>query len=91
NKKERTPEGLPDRNVFDIMQGVAITIAIKTGEKQGLADVHIKDIWGSRQSKYDYLKAKSLKSIDFRDANYHGDYHFFTCKDFADSETYEAG
>jgi len=91
NKKERTPEGLPDRNVFDIMQGVSITIAIKTGEKERLADVHVKDIWGSRQSKYDYLKANSLKSIDFQDANYHGDYHFFTRKNFADADTYEAG
>ncbi|PZQ80760.1 MAG: DNA methyltransferase [Ancylobacter novellus] len=91
NKKERTPEGQPDRNVFDIMQGVAITIAIKTGKKEGLADVRVKDIWGSRQSKYDYLTANSLKSIDFQEANFHGDYHFFTRKDFAGVENYEAG
>lgn len=91
NKKERTPEGLPDRNVFDIMQGVSITIAIKTGKKDGLADVHVKDIWGSRQSKYDYLLGNSLKTIDFQNANYHGDYHFFTRKNFADVDTYEAG
>lgn len=91
NKKERTPTGLPDRNVFDIMQGVSITIAVKTGRKEGLADVHIKDIWGSRQSKYDYLATNSLKSIDFQSANFHGDYHFFTRKDFANADTYEAG
>lgn len=59
NKRERTPEGLPDQNVFDIMQGVAITIAIKTGKKEGLADVQVKDVWGSRQSKYAYLRDNS--------------------------------
>ncbi|MCY4173280.1 MAG: hypothetical protein OXF25_04315 [Cyanobacteria bacterium MAG CAR3_bin_5] len=33
-KKEVTPDGGPDRNVFDIQQGVAIIIAIKIGAKK---------------------------------------------------------
>ncbi|MGB0629503.1 MAG: type ISP restriction/modification enzyme [Alphaproteobacteria bacterium] len=56
NKKEVTPEGLPDKNVFDIQQGVAIIIAIKkSGESEGLAEVYHGDLWGSRDSKYKAL------------------------------------
>lgn len=33
----------------------------------------------------------SLRSIDFQGANYHGDYHFFTRKDFSGAEAYDAG
>ncbi len=32
-KKEVCPDGSPDQNVFDIMQGVSINIFIKTGDK----------------------------------------------------------
>ena len=32
-KKEKAPDGSKDENVFDITQGVAITIFIKTGKK----------------------------------------------------------
>ncbi|MCL2073126.1 MAG: N-6 DNA methylase [Marinilabiliaceae bacterium] len=32
-KKETCPDGTPDQNVFDIMQGVSINIFVKTGEK----------------------------------------------------------
>lgn len=32
-KKETAPDGTPDENVFDIMQGVSINIFVKTGNK----------------------------------------------------------
>jgi predicted helicase len=57
NKKEVTPEGKPDKNVFDIRQGVAIIIAVKTGQKKkGLAEVWHGDSWGTRHEKYDRLE-----------------------------------
>lgn len=57
NKKELTPEGQPDKNVFDIQQGVAIILAVKTGaKKKGLAEVFHGELWGTRESKYDALK-----------------------------------
>lgn len=57
-KKEVTPEGKPDRNVFDIQQGVAIIIAVKTGQKKkGLAEVWHGDLWGTRAGKYASLEA----------------------------------
>ena len=58
NKKEVTPEGKPDKNVFDIQQGVAIIIAVKTGKKKkGLAEVWHGDLWGTREGKYASLEA----------------------------------
>lgn len=58
NKKEITPEGKPDKNVFDIQQGVAIIIAVKKrGKSKGLAEVHHGQLWGSREEKYQALIA----------------------------------
>jgi len=48
---ERTPEGKPDENVFDIQTGVAIILASKP---QWLASgcVRYADLWGGRGEKY---------------------------------------
>lgn len=57
-KKEVTPEGKPDKNVFDIQQGVAIIIGVKkkaAKTKKGLAHVLHADLWGTREAKYDAL------------------------------------
>jgi type I restriction-modification system DNA methylase subunit len=58
-KKEVCPDGSPDTNVFDIMQGVAIIIGVKkqgkVGAKKELAQVMHGDLWGTRKEKYDAL------------------------------------
>ena len=36
-KKEKSPDGSKDDNVFDIMQGVCISVFVKTGEKNNLS------------------------------------------------------
>lgn len=60
-KQEVTPDGKPDKNVFDIQQGVAIIIAVKTGQKKkGLAEVHHGDFWGARETKYRKLAEARL-------------------------------
>ena len=33
-RKERSPDGSPDKNVFDIQQGVSINLFVKTGQKK---------------------------------------------------------
>lgn len=49
-KKEKSPDGSDDKNVFDIMQGVAIGIFVKrTKSREGLATVHHTDLWGKRE------------------------------------------
>lgn len=55
-KKEVSPDGSPDKNVFDIMQGVAIIVAVKRRwddkKPKPLADVKHGELWGTRESKY---------------------------------------
>ncbi len=59
NKKEVSPDGTPDKNVFDIMQGVAIIIAVKHRREgktpKPLAEVRHGELWGNRDSKYAQL------------------------------------
>ncbi len=68
-KKEVTPEGKPDKNVFDIMQGVAIIIGVKrkaATEEKPLAEVFHGEMWGSRDKKYESLWNKRLTLGDFQ-------------------------
>ncbi|MEW6658325.1 MAG: type ISP restriction/modification enzyme [Thermodesulfobacteriota bacterium] len=49
-KKEKTPEGGKDENVFDIEQGVCISLMVR---KPGLEQkIFHADLWGKRQEKY---------------------------------------
>jgi hypothetical protein len=60
-KKERTPDGGLDQNVFDIEQGVAISLFVKNP----LLDrgVWHSELWGKRISKYKATAAASKKTI----------------------------
>ena len=51
-KKETTPEGNKDENVFDIQQGVSIAFFIKQRDQSGPARVFHGDLWGLRRDKY---------------------------------------
>lgn len=53
-KRETTPEGGKDENVFDIRQGVAIVLFVKNKEKKE-SFVYHADLYGLRQEKYDWL------------------------------------
>ena len=60
-KKETCPNGTPDQNVFDIRQGVAIAFFIKRGgEHKADAVVRLADLWGQRETKYDWLNDNNL-------------------------------
>ena len=62
-KKERTPDGNTDQNVFDIQQGVAIGIFVKERGKSGPAQVHHVDLWGLRDAKYAALLENDMQSM----------------------------
>ena len=91
NKKEKSPSGEADKNVFDIRQGVSIILATKNGNAGGLADVLIQDIFGSRQSKYEWLWQQKIHSKEFESANFQAEYHFFTNRPFCGGEEYKSG
>ncbi len=59
-KKERSPDGSKDENVFDIQQGVAIGIFVKRGDKkQQAAMVHHSELWGAREVYEKNFESKS--------------------------------
>ena len=60
-KKETAPDGTKDENVFDIHEGVAISILHKNNKKQGnLADIFYLDSYGNREEKYKRLWVISI-------------------------------
>ena len=67
SKKETCPDGSPDKNVFDIQQGVAIAFFIKRDpKKERDAQVHHAELYGTRESKYDYLNAHDVSSTEWQ-------------------------
>lgn len=67
-KKEISPDGSIDQNVFDIMQGVSINIFIKNKKNQSeLSKVLHYDLFGKRESKYEFLIKNNLESIKFNE------------------------
>lgn len=92
-KKEVCPDGSPDVNVFDIMQGVAITVFVKSGKKKKneLGEVFHYDLFGKRDTKYDFLTDKSLDSIHFEKLVPNSPNYFFIPKNEVGRTFYESG
>lgn len=63
-KKEKTPQGAKDENVFNIMQGVSINLFVKKAQttKQ---KIHYYDVYGQRAEKYVFLAQNDLNSIEW--------------------------
>ncbi|WRE23266.1 N-6 DNA methylase [Helicobacter pylori] len=63
-KKEETPQGAKDENVFNIMQGVSINLFVKKAQttKQ---KIHYYDVYGQRAEKYAFLAQNDLNSIEW--------------------------
>ena len=92
-KKETAPDGSPDKNVFDIMQGVSINIFIKTTKKKdgALAKVFHRDLYGERKSKYEFLWSNNLKKTDLKELQPIEPYYFFVPKNWKNKSEYDKG
>lgn len=92
-KKEVCPDGMPDQNVFDIMQGVSINIFVKTGKKKKntLAQIFHADLQGKREVKYELLRGVSLQGVEWKElVNKSPDFRFIP-NDFEGKNIYENG
>ena len=90
--KETTPDGTPDENVFNIMQGVSISIFVKapnTAPKEQLAEVYYYDLYGKRTEKFAFLDENSLNTIPFSHLTMVEPHYFFTPKDFSLQDKYD--
>jgi predicted helicase len=72
-RSEKSPDGSPDENVFDIMVGVGITI--KSFKKT--SEVHSGDLWGSSIAKYEKLQRGSVRSFHWALVHPAAPYYFF--------------
>ena len=63
-KKEESPDGSKDENVFDIQQGVSVVIMVKEDGKKCPTRIHYADIWGSREAKYETLFNTNINSTN---------------------------
>ncbi len=63
-KKEETPQGAKDENVFNIKQGVSINLFVKNPQvvKQ---KIFYYDVYGGRAEKYAFLAQNDLNSINW--------------------------
>jgi predicted helicase len=65
-KKERSPDGSQDENVFDIQQGVSIGIFVKNANgKRERATICHAHLWGERGAKYKTLLANDLSTTQW--------------------------
>jgi hypothetical protein len=90
-KKEISPDGSPDVNVFDIQQGVSINFFIKTGAKKpnDLGKIYHYDLYGKRESKYNFLQDNNLANIEFQELQPKEPNYFFVSKDFEGESIYK--
>ena len=94
-KKEVTPEGKPDKNVFDIQQGVSIIIGVK---KRGnsikgttLAEVSHADLWGDRALKYESLWDNGLTGDIWQRLEHHAPQYPLIRRDYELEAAYKVG
>lgn len=92
-KKEVCPDGSPDQNVFDIMQGVSINIFVKTDKKKKtqLGEVYHFDLQGKRNHKYETLNNSTISNMKWAKLEFKKPYYFFVPKDFESEENYKKG
>jgi len=88
-KKETTPEGSKDENVFDIRQGVAIALFVKQKNKRG-CDIYQADQYGLRDAKYDWLDSNNFKSGNYTKIKPVSPWYFFVPRHTDKIENYLA-
>lgn len=88
-KKEKSPDGSKDENVFDIEQGVAISLFVKkSGVEKG---VWRGDVWGKRLSKYQAATDSSISSVDWQSVYPTASDYLFVLKDADVAKLYDMG
>jgi predicted helicase len=87
-RKETAPDGGKDENVFDIRQGVAISIFIKNDIKKTHIIKH-QDIYGLRKKKYELLDTKNIEGIKYQVINPNKPFYFFVPRSTSNIQHYK--
>jgi hypothetical protein len=90
-KKEVASDGSKDENVFDIQQGVSISIFVKRTEtKEKKTQIHFSEIYGTRKEKFEYLE-KPFTSVNWKLIKFDEKTNYFVPKNFKGVEIYSTG
>lgn len=65
-KKEKCPDGSKDENVFDIQQGVAVSLFVKRKDEKSACKVFHSEAWGLREQKYRWLLKNDINSTKWK-------------------------
>ena len=91
-KREQSPDGNPDKNVFDIQQGVTIGIFVRHAKRSDSpSKVHHADLWGSREAKYLALSNGSLSETEWANIKAQEPMYLFKPQDCTNKDEYELG
>ncbi len=91
-KKEKSPDGSKDENVFDIQQGVAIGLFVKCGKVHGKpAKIYHADLYGTREDKYAVLAEHDINSSPWEELHPQAPFYLFVPQDEAVRAEYEQG
>lgn len=90
-QRERSPDGSPDDNVFDIQQGVAIGFFVKQGTSCEHATVYYADVWGKRAEKYTYLMSYDIGTSPWQQVLPSSPWYLFVPQDTKLQAEYEQG
>lgn len=91
-KKETAPDGSKDENVFDIQQGVAISIMVRHKiMRDSLGRVKFAELYGKRKNKFLLLNKDEINNIKWIDVNVSKPNYFFVMKNFNTEESYHNG
>lgn len=63
HRRETCPDGSKDENVFDIQQGVAISIFVKKKQRDSKGRVFSYDLYGLKENKYKSLEENDVSII----------------------------
>ena len=91
-KKETTPQGGHDENVFDIMQGVSLTVMVRLAEHSDEpAEVWHADLWGARADKYAALDAADVTTTAWTRLDPRAPFYLFREVDRQFRDEYDEG
>ena len=87
---DAAPDGSPDENVFDIQQGVVISVWTRCWAK----DIHLLrhgNLWGKREDKYRFLSTYTMLTAQMNQLEGGPPQFFFIAQNASMRDEYEAG
>jgi len=88
NIGENSHNDIVDQNVFDIKQGVAITLLLKLGNNHTDKRIYYSELWGLRDEKYGILQSNDFSSISWEALAPHSPNFFFVPRNLSWFEEY---